>query len=97
MDSRSLDRPSPLPEDGSVMQYILKRTITEEYEYDRDKVLVFVNDNPDVIDIKEWMDLDDIIIELFEATEGSIFADRELFGQIDQDSSTTLLLRRDDE
>lgn len=79
------------------MQTILRRTITEEYEYDREKVLTFVNDNPGIIDIKEWMDLDDIIVELFEQTEGSIFADQELFGQIDCDAGPTLLLRRDDE
>ena len=79
------------------MQYILKRTTTEEFEYDREKVLAFVNDNPGVVDIKEWMDLDDIIVELFEQTEGCMFADAELFGQIDYDTGVTLLLRRDDE
>lgn len=79
------------------MQTLLRRTITEEYEYDREKVLAFVNANPDVIEVKDWMDLDDIIVELFEETEGAIFADTQLFSQIDQDASVALLLRRDDE
>lgn len=78
------------------MQTILKRTITEEYECDRNKVLEFVNDNPDVIVIQEWMTLDDIIVELFERLDDSQLGD-ELFGQIDCDATTVMFTREDDE
>lgn len=68
------------------MQYLLKRTIYETYEYDPQElkaVRVNVND-------------DNAILEYFEKHDGSQYGD-ELFGQIDTDCGLELTTRSEED
>lgn len=92
-------------------RFILKRTTTEEYEYDPaklkatflDEFAVFrasrlnhVYRHLSVRDFTEAEIWESFVIEKFEQHEGSVYGD-ELFGQIDVDAGVVLFNRSEDD
>lgn len=87
-------------------QFILKRTITEEYEYDDAQLRTKFQDQFEAWKVdwtnRHYPPLDNeqlrwewFVIELFEQHEGSAYGD-ELFGQINVDAGIELQTREEE-
>lgn len=90
------------------LRHILKRTTTEEFEYDRDKLLSVYRDDLHAFHIKREAERerfghtplrddeveDEFLIELFEKHNGSLFCDESLFSSTASDDYGIELVTR---